>query len=99
MDVHEENSTERIEKCGLGCELLRRVYVTQLRTYMEAFYEHGSLPDIIALSRALEVSEQASAGIRPPHAPLLESLLELLGVGPESLFADDPQIHQPQTTP
>lgn len=81
-ETHNENSQARVLETGPGAELVRQLYVNQLRGYMEAFYEHGNLADVVALSRALELSEQVGADHAPRQASVVESFLGMLGVEP-----------------
>ena len=85
-DPHRENAEERIRESGPGAELLRRMYVKRLTSYMEAFYEHSSLADVVALCRALELSEEIWSGGELRQAPLVESFLGMFGVEPAELF-------------
>ncbi len=84
LQAQTENTEHRIQHEGPGSELLRRIYVEHLRSHMEAFYEHGSLADVVALSQALELSEQTSCTSR--QAPVVEAFLEVLGIEPHKVL-------------
>lgn len=77
-DVQRENAAERVRESGLAVELIRRVYIEELRSRMEAFYEHGNLADLVALCRALELSEEVVIGRSMRDAPVLEAMLRML---------------------
>jgi hypothetical protein len=53
-----QNATERVSRIGLGAEALRRIHVQRLKSHLDAFYEHGSLADILLLSAAFEEAER-----------------------------------------
>lgn len=57
-ETRQQNSDDRARMSGPGAELLRRVQVAHLRDHMEAFYEHGSLADVVALCAAFELMER-----------------------------------------
>ncbi len=78
--LERENAQARIDESGPGAELLRRMYVGRLQSYMEAFYQHGSFADVVALCRALELSEENCANGTKHEAPVLEALLDMLEV-------------------
>lgn len=64
--AREQNREGRVRETGAGAELLRQLCVEQVRSYMEAFYE------LVALSRALELSERLGPGGLLSKAPVLE---------------------------
>jgi hypothetical protein len=57
-DTHEQNVQERIERNGPVQEMLRQADVERLKSYMEAFYEHGSRADVVGLCEAFDSLER-----------------------------------------
>lgn len=79
-----ENATERVSRIGPGAEALRRIHVQRLRSHMDAFYEHGSLADVLLLSAAFDEAERSyRSGQMRDRACLVESLLTVAGVYPQ----------------
>jgi hypothetical protein len=79
-DTHRENAEDRVRHAGPGVELIRSVCVARLRGYIEPFYEHGSLADMVALCLAFEEWEkQDPAAFRSmrDRATLLEAVLKI----------------------
>jgi hypothetical protein len=75
-----QNATERVSRIGPGAEALRRVHVQRLRSHLDAFYEHGSLADILLLSAAFEETERSYRATEMwDRACLVESLLTVSG--------------------
>ena len=78
-----QNATERVLRIGPGAEALRRIHVQRLRSHMDAFYEHGSLADILLLSTAFDEAERAyRAEQTRDRACLVECLLTVSGFAP-----------------
>jgi len=78
-----QNATERVSRIGPGAEALRRIHVQRLRCHMDAFYEHGSLADVLLLSAAFDEGERSYLGEEMrDRACLVESLLTVCGVCP-----------------
>jgi hypothetical protein len=81
-----QNVKERMARIGPVAETLRRVQMERLKGYMEAFYEHGALEDVLLLSAAFEKAEQNYCSGQPRgRAYLVESLLMVSGVSPHQL--------------
>jgi hypothetical protein len=57
-----ENATERVSRIGPGAEALRRIHVQRLRSHMDAFYEHGSVADVLLLSTVFDEAERSYGG-------------------------------------
>jgi hypothetical protein len=75
-----QNATERVSRIGDGAEALRRIHVQRLRSHLDAFYEHGSLADILLLSAAFEEAERGYRAAQMwDRACLVESLLTVSG--------------------
>ena len=75
-----QNATERVSRIGPSAEALRRIHVQRLRSHLDAFYEHGSLADILLLSAAFEEAERSYRAARMwDRACLVESLLTVSG--------------------
>ena len=84
-----ENAEERVRLGGPGLELLRRVHIERLRGHMEAFYEHGTVADVLAFCAAFDLRERGwreQAGCKCSQASLLEALLAVLGLPPRKLL-------------
>jgi hypothetical protein len=80
-ETHRENAEERIRALGPGFEMVRQAYVARLKGHVPAFYEHGSLPDLVALCDAFEEWAKSPPVIPAPkweRAILVESLLKTL---------------------
>jgi hypothetical protein len=77
-DTHLQNARERVEQNGNGAELLRQMYLNQLKSYHAAFYEHGSFADVVAICMAFDHLERQGWNVRAPcRASLIESILVL----------------------
>ena len=75
-----QNATERVSRIGPCAEALRRIHVQRLRSHLDAFYEHGSLADILLLSAAFEEAERSYRAAQMwDRACLVESLLTVSG--------------------
>ena len=75
-----QNATERVSRTGPGAEALRRIHIQRLRSHLDAFYEHGSLADILLLSAAFEEAERRYRAAQMwDRACLVESLLTVSG--------------------
>jgi hypothetical protein len=74
-DTRLENIRERIQRNGPGAEILRQAYIERLRSHIEAFYEHGSLADLLSLCAAFDALEGEECGADDLHrARLVEKL-------------------------
>lgn len=75
-----QNATERVSRTGPGAEALRRIHIQRLRSHLDAFYEHGSLADILLLSAEFEEAERRYRAAQMwDRACLVESLLTVSG--------------------
>ena len=92
-ETHVQNATERISRIGPGAETLRRIHLQRLRSHLDAFYEHGTLADVLLLSAAFDEAERSCRGLPPmrDRACLIESLLTVLGICPQLLNHFDEQ--------
>lgn len=87
-----QNATERVSRIGPGAEALRRIHVQRLRSHLDAFYEHGTLADVLLLSAAFDDAERSYRGRQMrERACLIESLLTVLGICPQLLRPLDQQ--------
>jgi hypothetical protein len=66
------NTVARIARTGPAAELLRRISIERLKGHMGAFYEHGTLPDIILLCAAFDAAEREGNLWSPERAWLVE---------------------------
>lgn len=64
-------------RIGPAAEALRRMTINQLRSHMEAFYEHGTLPDLLLLCAAFDCVERKRLDWSPERAWLVDSLLTI----------------------
>jgi hypothetical protein len=86
-DTRAQNATERISRIGPCAEALRRIHVHRLRSHMDAFYEHGSLTDILLLSAAFDKAERSCRGLQMrDRACLVDSLLTVTGLCTSEIF-------------
>ena len=77
-DIHQQNVRCRIERDGLVAEIIRQAYVERLKSHIEAFYEHGSCADVVALCEAFDQLEQKEFTMCDLHkARLIEELLSV----------------------
>jgi hypothetical protein len=87
-----QNATERVSRIGPSAEALRRIHVQRLRSHLDAFYEHGTLTDVLLLSAAFDEAERDyRAEQMRDRACLVESLLRVLGICPQRLTPLDQQ--------
>jgi hypothetical protein len=71
-----QNTASRIDEIGPGAEVVRRIHVDLLRTYMDAFYEHDALADILWLCVAFDAMERKYCGsASTDRARLVEAIL------------------------
>jgi hypothetical protein len=81
-----ENITERVSRTGPDAEALRRIYVQRLRDHMDAFYEHGTLVDVLLLSAAFDEAERSyRVEQMRDQTCLVDSLLTVLGIWPQQI--------------
>lgn len=71
------NTMARIARTGSAAEMLRRMNIERLKGHMDAFYEHGALPDILLLCAAFDAAERECDLWSPERAWLVDSLLTL----------------------
>jgi hypothetical protein len=83
-DSHQQNVRERIARDGPGAELLRQAYVKELKSHMDAFYEHGSLADVLALCEAFERLDCREYGRSDLHRARLVEELAIFGRCPRA---------------
>lgn len=62
-------------RIGPAAEALRRMTIGQLKDHMEAFYEHGTLPDLLLLCAAFDHIEREHLDWSPERAWLVDALL------------------------
>jgi hypothetical protein len=84
-EAHRQNADERIRTLGPGFEIIRTAYVARLKEHVPAFYEHGSLADLVALCEAFEEWSKAPSqlAVKCERAVLVESLLRALRHPPD----------------
>jgi hypothetical protein len=91
-----QNTTERVSRIGRGAETLRRIHVQRLRSHLDAFYEHGTLADVLLLSAAFDEAERSYRSLQTrDRACLVESLLTILGICPQLLNHLDQPLNSP----
>jgi len=79
-NTHLQNVRERIKRDGPVAERVRRDYIDSLKSYIEAFYEHGSFADVTGLCEAFEALECRKFSVHDLHrACLLEEILSIFG--------------------
>jgi hypothetical protein len=87
-----QNATKRVSRIGPGAEALRRIHVQRLGSHLDAFYEHGTLADVLLLSAAFDEAERSYRGLQlRDRACLVESFLTVLGICPQLLNHLDQQ--------
>lgn len=64
-------------RIGPAAETLLRMTINQLRSHMEVFYEHGTLPDLLLLCAAFDCVERKRLDWSPERAWLIDSLLTI----------------------
>jgi hypothetical protein len=74
-----QNIMARIARTGPAAEMFRRMNIERLKGHMDAFYEHGTLPDIMLLCAAFDAAERECKLWSPERAWLVDSLLMLCG--------------------
>jgi hypothetical protein len=62
---------------GTAAAALRQVTIDQLKTHMAAFYEHGTLPDLVMLCAAFDRVERERLDWSPERAWLVDTLLKM----------------------
>jgi len=72
-----QTALARVARIGPAAETLRRMSIERLKGHMEAFYEHGTLPDILLLCDAFDAADCERNRWSLERAWLIESILEL----------------------
>lgn len=62
-------------RIGPGAAALRRMAVDRLKSHIEAFYEYGTLPDLLLLCAAFDHIEHERLNWSPERAWLVDALL------------------------
>ena len=62
-------------RIGTAPTALRQINIDQLKDHMEAFYEHGTLPDLVMLCAAFDRIERERLDWSPERAWLVDTLL------------------------
>jgi hypothetical protein len=73
--VQRDGSPVQDTRIGTAGEALRRMTIAQLKDHMEAFYEHGTLPDLVLLCAAFDRVERERLDWSPERAWLVDTLL------------------------
>lgn len=88
-DLDRANAEDRIQYGGPGLELIRRAYVDRCRDHMDAFWDHGSLADIVALCAAFDLIDRdrhQRCENESSRGALIEALLAVLGLPAHELL-------------
>ena len=62
-------------RIGTGAVALRQMTIDQVKNHMEAFYQHGTLPDLLLLCAAFDRIERERLDWSPERAWLVDTLL------------------------
>lgn len=75
--VGKNKDGDLVQKARIGpaAEALRRKTICQLKDHMEAFYEHGTLPDMLLLCAAFDCIERERLDWSLERAWLVDALL------------------------
>ena len=73
--VRRDRALVEDSRIGSGAEALRRMTIDRLSGHVEAFYEHGTLPDLLLLCAAFDFIEGERLEWSPERAWLVDALL------------------------
>ncbi len=81
-DTHLQNTRERVKQNGSAAELLRHMYLDELKSHRAAFYEHGSFAEVTALCMTFNIWKRGVWSAKTPlDANLIETIFTLFGRG------------------